>query len=87
MALFAELHGRLRRALGRRHLERGELGRRITKAGVVRGHLTWDEKTDGRLPLVVVDGEDVTWKELGRMLMSYEGFQIRLEVFDRTEER
>jgi hypothetical protein len=38
------------------------------------------------MPLVVVDGQDMSWNELGRMLMSMEGWQFRLDIADRSEE-
>jgi hypothetical protein len=38
------------------------------------------------VPLLVVDGEEVSWDELGRMLMSFEGWQFRVAIRDRSEE-
>lgn len=37
-------------------------------------------------PLLVIDGKSLSWDEFGRMLMTYEGFNFRLEIFDRSEE-
>lgn len=42
--------------------------------------------TDERLPLLVINGKSYTWEEVGRMLMSYEGFQMKLEMLDSYEE-
>jgi len=53
---------------------------------VVRGRIEWDEETGDRLPRLVIDGEPVAWEEMGRMLMSHEGFQFRLEILDPTDE-
>ena len=36
---------------------------------------------DGRVPLLVIDGQEVAWDELGRMLMSFEGWQFRLAIW------
>ncbi len=33
-----------------------------------------------------IDGRECTWEEFGRMRLSFEGWQFRLEVIDRTEE-
>jgi hypothetical protein len=38
------------------------------------------------LQLVVVDGKELSWNDLGRMLMSMEGWQFRLEIADPSEE-
>jgi hypothetical protein len=38
------------------------------------------------VPLLVIDGREVSWDEMGRMLMSFEGWQFRLEIRDRSEE-
>jgi len=41
---------------------------------------------DGRAPLLVIDGREVTWDEFGRMLMSFEGWQFKLNLEDKSEE-
>ena len=38
------------------------------------------------VPLLVVDGREVAWDELGRMLMGFEGFHFRLHIHDKSEE-
>ena len=87
-ALFAQLVERLRRELERRHIEPGDLTRyQITDGNTLRGYITWDDDTDGRLPCLVVDGKELSWDEVGRMLMTYEGFHFKLEIFERSEER
>ena len=40
----------------------------------------------GHPPLIVIDGKEIRWDEFGRMLMTYEGFNFKLEIFDRSEE-
>ena len=40
----------------------------------------------GHPPLIVIDGKELRWDEFGRMLMTYEGFHFKLEIFDRSEE-
>ena len=40
----------------------------------------------GHPPLIVIDGKEIRWDEFGRMLMTYEGFHFKLEIFDRSEE-
>jgi len=37
-------------------------------------------------PVVVIDGKEFSWKELGEMVMAYERFNFRLDMIDRSEE-
>jgi hypothetical protein len=86
--LFTKLVERIRREMKRKHIEPGELTRYIiTKEDVVRGHITWDDNTDGQVPCLVIDGKELSWYEFGRMLMTYEGFHFKLEIFEGDEER
>lgn len=85
MALFARLIEKIRRALSVKHVDEGGLGLEIT-GQVVRGRIDWDEVVDGRVPLLVIDGQPITWDELGQMMMSFEGWQFKLELRDRSEE-
>ena len=38
------------------------------------------------LPLLVIDGREIGWDQFGRMLMSYEGWQFKLTIADKSEE-
>lgn len=88
LELFGRLYARMRQRLGQQHLEEGDDGLRIGEEQVVRGMITWGEETDrgGRAPGLVIDGRCVTWEELGRMVASFEGFQFKLAICDRTDE-
>lgn len=44
--------------------------------------IEWDESQDGHFPLVVVHRKEVSWNDLGQMLMSMEGWQFRLDIAD-----
>lgn len=88
LALTGKLIERMQRQLRLRHLSKGEVGRyRIGDAGVVRARIDWDDDTEGAVPMLVIDGKEIGWIEFGRMLMSYEGWQLKLEVYDQSEER
>lgn len=88
LVLLGRLIERIRRALSVKHLEDGEFGLQIAKPGIVRGGIDsdLDSDEDSRLPLLNIDGEDITWSEFGRMLMTYEGFHFRLHIVDKSEE-
>jgi hypothetical protein len=86
--LFAKLVDRLHRELERKHIEPSDLTRyKITNEDIVRGHITWDDETDGLVPCIIIDGTELSWHEFGRMLMTYEGFHFKLEIFEGNEER
>lgn len=90
LELFGRLLEKMRRALSMRHLRETELGfLGIGDEGVVRATISCDLENDSseRVPLLVVDGREITWDEFGRMLMTYEGFQFKMEIFDKSEER
>ena len=86
--LFAKLVDRMYCELERKHIEPSDLTRySITNENIVRGHITWDDDTDGKVPCLVIDGKELSWREFGKMLMTYEGFHFKLEIFEGTEER
>jgi hypothetical protein len=33
-----------------------------------------------------MSGREISWEQFGRMLMSFEGWQFKLEIRDRSEE-
>ena len=33
----------------------------------VRGRIEWDESKHERMPMLVIDGREVSWEEFGRM--------------------
>ena len=87
-SLFAKLVERMRRTLTRGHIEASNLTRyRITDENIVRGLMTWDSDTDSEVPCLVIDGKELSWHEFGRMLMTYEGFHFKLEIFESSEEK
>jgi hypothetical protein len=86
LTLLARLIDKIRRALSVKHFTEDDHGLRIADHQVVRGRIEWDDASDGRVPLLVVDGREVTWDNFGRMLMGFEGFQFRLHICDKSEE-
>jgi hypothetical protein len=84
LSLLGRLIERMRRSLSVKHLVRSEHGMQIADR-MVCGRIEWDESEDGRVPLLVIDGQEVSWDELGRMLMSFEGWQFRVAICDRSE--
>ena len=79
LVLLGRLIAKIRRALSVKHLVDGELGLQIGDNRVVQGMVESDRDYDGRAPLLIIDGREVTWDEFGRMLMSFEGWQFQTE--------
>ena len=84
--LLGRLLAKIRRALSVKSLVDGELGLQIGDSRVVQGMVESDRDDDGRTPLLLIDGREVTWDEFGRMLMSFEGWQFKLSLADKSEE-
>jgi len=85
ISLLGRLIERMRRRLSVKDLAQSDQRLQIADQ-TVRGRIEWDESKDGRVPLLVIDGREISWEELGRMLMTFEGWQFRMEIRDRSEE-
>ena len=84
--LMGQMVARVRRSLAQQHLKTEErFGLHIADF-LVRGRITWDDNEDGRLPMLVIDGQEISWQQFGRMMMGFEGWQFKLEIRDRSEE-
>ena len=83
--LFKLLRERIRKGLGVRHVEKTEHGWQLTQAHRLSGVIEWDPETEGARPLLIVDGRTFTWDEIGRMLMTFEGFTLNAIVDDTIE--
>lgn len=86
LVLLGRLIQKVRRALATKHLTDGQFGLQIADDRVVRGKIEADIDQDDRVPLLIIDGKEITWNEFGRMLMSFEGWQFKMEVADKSEE-
>ncbi len=85
LSLLGRLIERMRRSLSVKHLVHSEYGTQIADQ-LVCGQVAWDASEEGRVPLLVIDGQEVSWDEFGRMLMTFEGWQFRLAICDRSDE-
>ena len=52
----------------------------------MRGAIEWDSEKEGDVPRLIIDGQAVSWEEMGRMLVTYEGWGFKLEIFDFSDE-
>lgn len=88
--LFAKLVERMMNGLYQKHLQRSDLTNtwQINKKRVVRGKISSDLLGDtdyGHPPLIVIDGKELNWEDFGRMLLTFEGFNFKLEIFERHD--
>tara|TARA_B100001105_G_scaffold81762_1_gene64852 strand:+ start:113 stop:697 length:585 start_codon:yes stop_codon:yes gene_type:complete len=86
LELLGKLIGKMRRALALTHLEDTDLGPQVSDGLVLRGTVDSDPEEDHGVPMVVVDGSELSWDELGRMVATFEGWQFKLEFRDRSDE-
>lgn len=61
-------------------------GRMTVLDRLIRAQVSCAEEPDATGPDVLIDGEVVTWEELGEMLSTYEGWGLRIEIREQGEE-
>jgi hypothetical protein len=83
--LFQRLYEKMRREMAIRHVERTTHGWQVGREQCLVGRIGWDSETNGRVPLLVIDGRPFTWEEVGRMLMTFEGFTLHARIEDTIE--
>ncbi len=89
--LFAKLVERMMNGLYQNHIQWSDLTNtwQINKKRVVRGKISCDllgNEGYGHPPLIVIDGKELSWEDFGCMLMTFEGFNFKLEIFERNDE-
>jgi hypothetical protein len=83
--LMRRLVERMRRTLATQHLVEDDLG--LSIAGVtVQGRISCDLESRPPMPMLVIDGRELSWEQFGRMLMTFEGWQFSLAFGDPSGE-
>lgn len=88
---LGRLVARIRSTLAAKYLEDSKYGLQV-KGMEVKGKIEADmsDPTDlygaTQLPMLVIDGREVSWEQFGEMLMSFEGFQFKLQIIDKSED-
>jgi hypothetical protein len=52
---------------------------------LVRGRILRYDSQRGRQPILVIDGEEISREQFGRMAMGLDSLQFRFEVRDQSE--
>jgi len=89
-SLFSKLYARMIKVLNKKHIYKDEETKswQINEDNMVHGQITCDPKTDklSRDPMIIIDGKGIPWNDFGQMLMTYEGFNFKLQIFDDSDE-
>ena len=86
-AMLGRMVGRIRKTLSVKHIKNVGDGHGLQIADMtVRGRIECDYSEGEPAPSVVVDGQEISWEEFGRMISAYEGWQFKLEIRNRSEE-
>ena len=72
--------------MGLTDIEDTDHGPQVNDRRILRGTVGSDPDEDLRVPMIVIDGREISWDELGRMVAAFEGWQFKLEFRDRSEE-
>ena len=84
--LLGKLVQKIHRTLSIKYLENDERHGLQIKEMTVRGRIESDYPEVERVPVMIIDGREISWDKFGQMLMSYEGWQFRLDFCDRSDE-
>jgi len=86
MAPYYEMRTRLRERLATRDLVRDpDTGELSNLTNTIRAQVS-SGQDPRRGPPLLVDGELITWRELGQLLRAYEGWGLRIQITDTGEE-
>lgn len=85
-ALLGRLVEKIRRALSVKHITDDDRHGLQIADQIVRGRIEGDYSEADHAPIVVIDGREISWDDFGHMLMTFEGWQFKLEIRDISEE-
>lgn len=86
-AMLGRMVEKIRKTLSVKHVRNAGDGHGLQIAGMtVRGRIECYLSEDIYMPRVVVDGQEISWEDFGRMISAFEGWQFKLEILDRSEE-
>lgn len=82
------LYKKIKKGLSKKFIKKTESFCRefyTLKDNVAEGRIEWDDNFDGEVPKLIIDGQEFTLHDLGKMMMSCEGWNFRLEIIEPTE--
>jgi hypothetical protein len=84
--LLLAVYDKIKRNLARKHIVKSENQDDRIKDQTVVGRIEWDQDYHGEKPELWIDGRRFTLDELGKMMMTFEGWQFKLEIFDPSDD-
>ena len=87
-ALMEALLQKIRKTLLKKYIdveELDEVDRGQFNENEFFGSIEYDEDYHGKIPRVFINGIDYSWEEFGNILMSYEGFNFKLQIFEEED--
>jgi len=83
--LLKRLCEKIERALSLRQIKyRREADTWCPTGSSLRGRISYHRSA--KAPLIIIDGQELTWEQFGQTMLVYEGFQFGLDFVDITEE-
>lgn len=84
--LLGKLVQKIRKTLSIKYLVRDERHGLQIKDMAVCGRIDSSYPEVESMPVMIVDGREISWDAFGRMLMSFEGWQFRMDFCDRSDD-
>lgn len=84
-----KLYRKINKGLSKKYIKRSRRGGYISYSLPEHkfvGRIEWDEDYHGEIPKLVIDGKTYTWHDIGRMLMTYEGWIVKLKINETGED-
>jgi hypothetical protein len=83
-----ELYGKINEGLSKIYVNRerghGRTFYTLPHDSIV-GRIEWDDDQNGESPKIIIDGKPYTWHEVGKMMMSYEGWNLTIKISEVGE--
>ncbi len=79
---------RANRMLAKEHIQKAKWGYRLTTEKTLRGRMVGHEldSPSGGLPSVIIDGQELSWQELGQLFVAEGGHQFKLKIIDPVDD-
>ncbi|HMA65742.1 MAG: hypothetical protein ACM31E_04580 [Fibrobacterota bacterium] len=81
-----QLKAKIKRGIDKKYLKNLQGHLILGEDDELFGRIDWDSNADDGSMILVVDGKRLTKDEFWELLKSYEGWQFRMQIVDRTEE-
>lgn len=84
-----KLYRKINMGLSKKYVKKEQIeGQRIYSLSedMLEGRIEWDDEYNGEIPKIVIDGKTYSWHQVGKMLMSYEGWNVVMKISEMGED-